>query len=208
MRTLVEIFAIITFLLVNLSKIDFLLENIVITDKRLQGTEKICQNPQKMRHYLNKGGDANLRFMRLDTMHSGGGDWDEFTPLLCSVLESDINNIKILIDLGAELDYVNYRSSASSLTALEQAILMGNIEITKLLIDAGASINFPEEKRYWRLEHLPIFIAAREGHREIIEILISHQVDLDVKDSTGKSIFDHAKDRDILDLLNKYYKSK
>lgn len=44
----------------------------------------------------------------------------------------------------------------------------------------------------------------KEGHREIVELLISHQVDIDIKDAAGRTIFDYAKDPYILDLLNKY----
>lgn len=50
-------------------------------------------------------------------------------------------------------------------------------------------------------------MAIREGHREIIELLISHQVDIDIKDGNGKTVFDYAKDQDILNLLNKNFES-
>ena len=85
----IEIIVITSFLLANLSKLDLYLENTVITDTRLKGTKGICENPQKMKQYLQNGGDPNLKFYRLDIMHSGGGDWDEYTPLLCSVIESN-----------------------------------------------------------------------------------------------------------------------
>ncbi|MDJ0682334.1 MAG: ankyrin repeat domain-containing protein [Xenococcaceae cyanobacterium MO_167.B52] len=180
----------------------------MITDPRLKGTEGICENPQKMNQYLQNAGDPNVKFYHLDLMHSGGGDWDEYTPLICSVLKSDEDNIKILINQGAELDYVNYRWSDKSLTALEQAILMGNIKITKLLIDSGASINFPEKEMAYHSREFPIFIAVKEGHQEIVELLIFNEVDIDIKDGYQKTPLDYAKDEDILNLLNKYYESK
>ena len=43
----IEIIVIGCFLLLNLSKLDLFLENVVITDPRLKGTEGICENPQK-----------------------------------------------------------------------------------------------------------------------------------------------------------------
>ncbi len=204
----IEIIVIGCFLLLNLSKLDLFLENVVITDPRLKGTEGICENPQKMNQYLQNAGDPNVKFYHLDLMHSGGGDWDEYTPLICSVLKSDEDNIKILINQGAELDYVNYRWSDKSLTALEQAILMGNIKITKLLIDSGASINFPEKEMAYHSREFPIFIAVKEGHQEIVELLIFNEVDIDIKDGYQKTPLDYAKDEDILNLLNKYYESK
>ena len=90
----IEIIVIGFFLLANLPRIDFLLENIVITDSRLKGVEGICEDAKKMSQYLQNSGDPNLRINILLLMHSGGGDWDVYTPLLCSVLQSDEDNMR------------------------------------------------------------------------------------------------------------------
>lgn len=203
-----KIIVMVGFLLFNLPQITLSLDEYFdnqIKDPRLKNTEEICEDAKKMRFYLQNGGDPNLRINLLHGMHSGGGDWYYSTPLVCSVIQSDEDTVKILIEKGAELDYMAHSNYSPVLfTALDKAIEIGNIKITKLLIDAGAKINLSEEELIDSGREAPIFIAVKNGHREIVKLLISYQVNLDIQDVSGNTVFDYAKDRVILDLLNKY----
>ena len=46
--------------------------------------------------------------------------------------------------------------------------------------------------------------AAREGHKEVIELLIAKGADVNVKDDDGTTPLDMADDKETADLLRKH----
>ena len=77
----------------------------------------------------------------------------------------------------------------------------GNIKVVKQHLAAGADV---DAKNEW--EATALLKAAREGHKEISELLINNGADLNAKNEVGKTPLDYAIENnhtDIADLLRK-----
>ncbi|PPT06199.1 Ankyrin [Geitlerinema sp. FC II] len=58
-------------------------------------------------------------------------------PLTKAVLSGDLKTVKILVEMGANLDY---QTRSDEWTALMEAIAQGHLAIAKLLVESGASL--------------------------------------------------------------------
>ena len=77
----------------------------------------------------------------------------------------------------------------------------GNIKVVKQHLAAGTDV---DAKNEW--EATALLKAAREGHKEISELLINNGADLNAKNEVGKTPLDYAIENnhtDIADLLRK-----
>ena len=78
----------------------------------------------------------------------------------------------------------------------------GNIKVVKQHLAAGTDV---DAKNEW--EATALLKAAREGHKEIAELLINNGADLNAKNENGKTPLDWAiknKRSEIADLLRKH----
>lgn len=106
-----------------------------------------------------------------------------WTALLEAADEGSLESMKRLLEAGAK---VNYYSALGSPTAITMAASEGHLDCLKLLLKNGAEIDGIRESVP------PLHIAAAEDQREIIEYLISQQVNINKKDPAGRTALMYA----------------
>ncbi|MGR3302530.1 MAG: ankyrin repeat domain-containing protein [Candidatus Scalindua sp.] len=84
------------------------------------------------------------------------------------------NIIKLLIEMGADVNDVNEGGGYITKTALHEAIKRNSLDIVKILIENGANIETKNINKY-----TPLQMAAKQGKTDIVEILIEKGADLD-----------------------------
>ena len=83
------------------------------------------------------------------------------------------------------------------------SIRYGNIEAVKQHIAAGTDVNAKDDLIEWT----PLFMAVEEGHKEIVELLITADADVNAKGFGGNTPLDLAifnKDTNVAALLSKH----
>jgi cytohesin len=96
---------------------------------------------------------------------------------------------------------INLRGNPEADRALLDAAEKGNIEAVKQHLDAGADVNAQDNDIRWT----PLHVAAAFGHKEIVELLIAKDADVNAKDVAGRTPLDLAKRYPgIIDLLRKH----
>jgi hypothetical protein len=73
----------------------------------------------------------------------------------------------------------------------------GNIETTRELLRLGLSPNCVDKST----GYTPLFIAAKKGHREVVDLLIAHSADVTAKDYGGETALHVARDAAIAAAL-------
>jgi ankyrin repeat protein len=113
-------------------------------------------------------------------------DVDGNTPLLNAVNKGDTEEVRRLVDAGAEVDAAN----DAGVTPLMNAGGMGNKEAVELLIKKGANVNHRTSGNY-----TPLMQAALVGKAEIVKILLDAGADPTVKDTGGRTAINYAEDQ-------------
>ena len=141
-----------------------------------------CQSGNKkiVELLINSGADVNVSNRRgltpLDIAERDGqteiiellrvhGAKKGFSNLLRAINSGDIEQVKLLISQGAD---VNTKNNAGQ-TLLHIACRSGNKEVVEFLIDQGANINSKSNR-----DLTPLDLAQRAGHTEIVELLEKH----------------------------------
>jgi ankyrin repeat protein len=94
------------------------------------------------------------------------------SPLILAAKAKNVDMVKLLIDSGADVNYVNFGSAS----ALKEAAKSNQPEITTLLIEAGANVNFVDE------DQVPIlFWAVSKKSDQVIPLLVKAGADPDKK---------------------------
>jgi ankyrin repeat protein len=118
-------------------------------------------------------------------------DPDGNTPLLLAVNKGDTEEVRHLIEAGADVNAANN----AGVTPLMNAGGMGNKEAVELLIQKGADVNHRTSGNY-----TPLMQAALVGQLEIVKILLDAGADPTVKDTGGRTAMDYAEERDRKDI--------
>ena len=121
------------------------------------------------------------------------------TPLIAAALAGNTKTAAALINAGADVMARNH----SGFTPLHAAAFGGSVETARLLLANGADVN----GRINRAEKSPIFMAADEGHIEVIELLLDHEADIVTLDNDGFSVLIRTmfrKHYDIVGLLKQH----
>lgn len=122
----------------------------------------------------------------------------------------NLQNVKFLISLGADVNYAN----ALEMTPLFKAVGLNNLNLVKLLVENGADVNHKLINLNTKLAYssnlngtLPNFVklcdfeatsrtilmqAARVADVEILEYLIENNADINAIDDMGLNALDHA----------------
>jgi ankyrin repeat protein len=118
--------------------------------------------------------------------------------------------IGLLLEAGAD---PNLRMLAR--TPLSVAVHQADYEVALLLLDAGASPSgecwsFLPEKRYGKWAVAPcsnaIHEAAEKGYTEIVKMLCKHGADVSVRDHSGRTPLQMARDPETVRILKRYEK--
>ena len=103
-------------------------------------------------------------------------------PLSLAATNGHSTIAKLLIDSGAELNYLEGDNFTSYKSPLCQAAENGHEAVVSLLLSYGAELNFNQTGNPERPE-LPLNLAARRGHLKVVQLLMARDdVDLNGKD--------------------------
>jgi ankyrin repeat protein len=94
-------------------------------------------------------------------------DWLGITPLHQFARQGDVENARIFLDHGAELDA---RDEDIRSTPLGWAAKFGSLPMVELLLERGAKPNLPDDPAWAS----PLRWAVRRGHAEVAELLKRH----------------------------------
>ncbi|MFC1783643.1 ankyrin repeat domain-containing protein [Planctomycetota bacterium] len=154
------------------------------------------------------------------------------SPLFGAVTSGDIEQIKLLISQGADVNAKNIFGH----TVLNLACIRDKKEIAELLIDSGADINAINQHIWQKSLHqacqngyeeivkllidkgadvnekvrnsmTPLHLAARNGRKDIVELLIAKGADMNVKNNDGNTPLSLAEingHTEIVELLRKH----
>ena len=98
-----------------------------------------------------------------------------------AIKRNDVNEVKKVIEQGADVNAPLYEFGLSPLTA---AAMANSLDIAKLLIDNGADVNAKNDKDLSGGSTALIWSAGL-GHLEILKLLIDNGADVNAKDETG-----------------------
>lgn len=122
---------------------------------------------------------------------------DGFTPLGFAVFFSQPENVKALLDAGADVNLPSRESM--KVTPLASAAAAKQTELARVLIAHGANVN-----ARGATGHVPLHEAAANGNVELVKLLIDSGADRNAKTDDGKTPLDFAieyKRDEVVDLL-------
>lgn len=116
---------------------------------------------------------------------SGGainlGDYQNTTPLMATT-KLELNRVALfLIENKASLDVADLQGS----TVLHWAAMTGNVDVARELLKRGRKVSSKNDTN--NRKETPIFLAAREGHIDIVRLLLEQNADLTITDHRGRS---------------------
>jgi len=124
---------------------------------------------------------------------------DGRTPLINAIFRGRSEIAKLLIEKGADVNTPDNEGHPP----IYWAVKKGQADVVKMLLAKGASINFVEKSHGRTLLH----IAALQGYKDIVDILLPEKPDVNVKDNYDKTpLFYAAKygHEKVADVLMKY----
>ena len=95
----------------------------------------------------------------------------EFMQLYLASECGFVEDVKVLIEAGVDINNVSYKSPS---TCLMIALDRGHVDIAKVLIDNGADINAPDWAGY------PIYFAVQSRRVECVKLLIQAGIDVNL----------------------------
>ncbi|ANB15100.1 Gde1p [Sugiyamaella lignohabitans] len=104
--------------------------------------------------------------------------------------------LEVLLDYGLDINFTS--ESLNNETPLFICSKMNHVEAVQLLIDRHADTEISEGTYGWT----PVFVAAVDGFREIVKILLSGGSRIDIVDGSGWNAMEHACLRGHLDLVD------
>jgi ankyrin repeat protein len=121
---------------------------------------------------------------------------DGWTPLHLAVFFGRVNTTHVLLEKGADLDAVSH--TEERVTPLHSALANPhNAALAQVLIDAGADISVTQLQGY-----TPLHYAAAHGLEPIALRLLERRADRSVRDKTGKTASDLAREKGHLALAD------
>lgn len=124
---------------------------------------------EQVKQLLASGADPNAR------------DSGSYTPLMNATIKGNTEMVKALLNSGAKIDETNNLNE----TALLFAIEAGRTELVELLVDKGADMRI---KGPPPVGATVLHVAARRNtDREILNILLTKAIDLNIRDDYGNT---------------------
>jgi glycerophosphodiester phosphodiesterase len=121
-------------------------------------------------------------------------DLKKLLPVAAQLGSTDL--LKVLLQVGADIDYTD--SSLNNETALYIASKFNHVEAVGYLVEHGANPEIAESAYGWT----PVFVAAVDGYKEVVETLVAIGSKIDKVDGSGWTAMEHACLRGHLDLLD------
>lgn len=133
----------------------------------------ISNDSEKVRLQLKNNADVNTTY---NMPVVAGGEIERWTPLMSAASNGNLNILKLLINKGAWVNYMN--SEVKS--ALWYATYSGKADVVKYLLEHGAYVNNSD-----LANTTPLMIAAMNGDTEVVKVLIAHRADVNLKQKDG-----------------------
>lgn len=99
-----------------------------------------------------------------------------WSPLQLAINRKDIDQVKILLDHGANVN----AKTIIDFVPLSRAVIKADKNMCALLISRGADVNATNSSG-----DSPLFFAIRDDHEDICDLLISKGADVNIKDKHG-----------------------
>lgn len=135
--------------------------------------------PDVVKYLVEQGKDIN----GVRDFHDGRGPTMGFTALRAAVQENEIKTVKLLCEMGA-----NVNAEGRYDTPLYSAAAEGHLEIVKILISYGADVNKAME-----YGTTPLQIACNCEQYEVAKYLLEHGADPTVVDNDGVTCLQSAR---------------
>eukprot|EP01006_Ploeotia_vitrea_P017308 TRINITY_DN48408_c0_g1_i1.p1 TRINITY_DN48408_c0_g1~~TRINITY_DN48408_c0_g1_i1.p1 ORF type:complete len:684 (+),score=76.64 TRINITY_DN48408_c0_g1_i1:30-2081(+) len=94
---------------------------------------------------------------------------DGSTPLIVASQCGNVEVVSLLLKSGCDVNAARNRMGCHA-SPLSVACVNGHVEVVKLLVSNGADINQPTIE-----QETPLYVAAREGFEDIVEVLIQQE---------------------------------
>ena len=117
---------------------------------------------------LSEGADVNAQ-----------GRYSGWTPLFLAARKGETDLVNFLLSHGAD---VNVKSSLRNRTAIMEAVRNRSVETVKALLTANPDVDAVDWEGYTGL-----MFAAVSGQRDIVDVLLNHGADVNVKNKVGSS---------------------
>ncbi|OJD24362.1 hypothetical protein ACJ73_04276 [Blastomyces percursus] len=111
---------------------------------------------------------AQGRAVRVKQLWTSGADIKNFTAMKKAIKSNRHGMVNLLLELGADKP------------PLVTAVSIGNLGMVRFLIDKGVPVN-----RNDRLQETLLSLAARQGHPEIVQLLLDRGAEVDAVNRNG-----------------------
>jgi len=128
----------------------------------------MAQDAAKVIALLAGGADVNAK-----------GKYSGWTPLMLAARKGDIKLLKFLLSNGAD---VNAKSDVQNRTSLMEAVRNRKTQAVKALLAANPDLDAADWEGYTVL-----MFAAVSGQREVVDALLDHGADVNLKNKVGSS---------------------
>lgn len=123
---------------------------------------------------------------------------DKATPLHCAALYGHTGALTTLLAYGADPNVMDDRGEKP----LDLAAQYGHLQVVQMLVRAHPELLLPYKKhsnkcpeleyRPKTLKHSPLHSASRNGHKHVVEVLLTAGIDVNLVTSTGTALHEAA----------------
>ncbi len=146
---------------------------------------------------LHETNAKKAKFLKAAARNPKAIDQDGDSLLILLVRDGDLTGVRREISRGAEIEHFG----SEQWTALDEAVVRGNLPIVKVLLAAGANPNLANKEGT-----TPLMLAARHSKADCIRSLLEAGAILTSKSHTGRTAFDQIciihGTQEIADLLH------
>ncbi|KAK3599990.1 hypothetical protein CHS0354_012644 [Potamilus streckersoni] len=109
-----------------------------------------------------------------------------------AIQDNDQDEVRRLLDSGIDCNKpIEYEQGGVSILPLSLACLKGHVDIVRLLLNSGAEVNIPSQDGRMPIHCIYDRDEKREGKAneivEILNLLVQHGVDVNVRDNMGQT---------------------